>query len=92
MTIIHVATGVKAGPPSDEIARCLAWQNIRPVVRELTPRRGGVGEVILSEAAAVGADLLVMGAYSHNRFREAILGGVTKQVIADASLPILMTH
>ncbi len=55
-------------------------------------RRHEVGERLLSLAAEVGADLLVMGAYGHSRFRESLLGGVTRTVLESMSLPVLMAH
>jgi len=50
------------------------------------------GAVLLQEASAIGAGLLVMGAYSHNRLRQTILGGATRKVLADAKIPVLMAH
>ncbi|HEX7641610.1 MAG TPA: universal stress protein [Burkholderiaceae bacterium] len=47
---------------------------------------------LLSRAATMGADLLVMGAYGHNRFGEMILGGVTRSVMREMTLPVLMSH
>ena len=55
-------------------------------------RRHQVGERLLSLAADTDADLLVMGAYGHSRFRESILGGVTKTVLEAMTLPVLMAH
>jgi nucleotide-binding universal stress UspA family protein len=55
-------------------------------------RRNEVGERLLAVAAAAGADLIVMGAYGHSRFREAILGGVTRTVLESSSVPLLMAH
>ncbi len=55
-------------------------------------RRHQVGERLLSLAADVSADLLVMGAYGHSRFRESLLGGVTKTVLEAMTLPVLMAH
>lgn len=49
-------------------------------------------ETLLSRAAAVKAGLLVMGAYSHSRLRERVLGGVTREVLEGANLPVLMAH
>ncbi|MBL6942212.1 MAG: universal stress protein, partial [Rhodospirillales bacterium] len=51
-----------------------------------------VGEVLLEDCKTIGADLLVMGAYTHSRMRQLILGGVTKHVLANAELPVLMAH
>ena len=55
-------------------------------------RRHEVGERLLSLAADVAADLLVMGAYGHSRYRESVLGGVTKTVLEAMTLPVLMAH
>jgi nucleotide-binding universal stress UspA family protein len=55
-------------------------------------RRHEVGERLLSLAADIHADLLVMGAYGHSRFRESLLGGVTRTVLESMSLPVLMAH
>lgn len=51
-----------------------------------------VGDRLLSTAAEVGADLLVMGCYGHSRGRELILGGATRTVLNSMTLPILMAH
>jgi len=51
-----------------------------------------VGEALLSMAAAGGFDLLVMGAYAHSRLRETFLGGVTRTVLAQMRLPVLLEH
>ncbi|MBL6853798.1 MAG: universal stress protein [Alphaproteobacteria bacterium] len=47
---------------------------------------------LLDYAYAAEADLLVMGGYGHGRFREYCLGGVTREVLADCAIPVLMTH
>lgn len=47
----------------------------------------------LQEAATdMNADLIVMGAFTHSRFRQLILGGVTKSVLADLKKPVFMAH
>ncbi|MDJ0934724.1 MAG: universal stress protein [Kiloniellales bacterium] len=51
-----------------------------------------VGERLLASAGQLGADLLVMGGYGHSRLRELVLGGATRSVLEQASLPILMAH
>lgn len=55
-------------------------------------RRHQIGERLLSLAADVSADLLVMGGYGHSRIRESLLGGVTKTVLEEMTLPVLMAH
>jgi protein CrcB len=53
---------------------------------------GPEGAQLLKLAHELGADLLVMGAYAHGEWREALLGGVTRYVLDHADLPVLMRH
>ncbi len=90
--IVTVTTGAKRGPSHLDIARNLAWHGINAQIREIAPDQRPVGEVLLSEAADFGADLLVMGAYSESWMRERIVGGVTRQILSRAELPVLMAR
>jgi nucleotide-binding universal stress UspA family protein len=51
-----------------------------------------VGSQILSRAADVAADLIVMGAYGHARVREMVLGGATRTLLEAMTVPVLMSH
>ena len=51
-----------------------------------------IGEALIAEAHAAGADLLVMGAYTRSRLAEFIIGGATREVLATADMPVLMHH
>lgn len=90
--ILSITTGAKQGPPASEIATNLEWHGIEADVVELSPDYRSVGEVLLAEASAINADLLIMGAFSHSRLRQLILGGVTKFVFEQSTLPVLMAH
>lgn len=74
-----------------ELATYFAWHGVSAETRTL-PGRSQVGEVLLEDCTVVGADMLVMGAYTHSRMRQLILGGATKHVLANAQLPVLMAH
>jgi nucleotide-binding universal stress UspA family protein len=50
------------------------------------------GEAILSLAADVGAELVVMGCYGHSRAREFVLGGASRTVLDSMTVPVLMAH
>lgn len=50
------------------------------------------GSALLRYCGKVGAELLVMGAYGHSRIRDFVLGGATRTVIANPSLPVLLSH
>ena len=58
------------------------------------PKHGSrsVGESILEKCREFGADLLIMGAYTHSRWREMVFGGVTRHVMGHADLPVMMVH
>jgi nucleotide-binding universal stress UspA family protein len=51
-----------------------------------------VANTLLAQVAALHADLLVMGAYSHSRLRELVLGGVTRDILRDMTVPVLMAR
>jgi nucleotide-binding universal stress UspA family protein len=46
----------------------------------------------LSRLSDEAIDLLVMGAYGHSRLRELVLGGVTRQIFQEMTVPVLMSH
>ena len=70
----------------------LAWHDIAASAKRLTPDRRFIGEMLLDEATADGANLLVMGGYSHSRLREFILGGVTQHMLENGTLPVFVAH
>ena len=57
-----------------------------------TPSAGKIGETLLSYAADMNADLLVMGAYGHSRLREAVFGGTTHTLLKNTTIPVLMSR
>jgi nucleotide-binding universal stress UspA family protein len=70
----------------------LARHGVEATVATSKVEPNDAGQYILEETKNAGASLLVMGAYTHSRLREFVLGGVTKHVCANADLPVLMTH
>lgn len=67
----------------------LSWHGIHAEKR-LVLGRGAIGDALLDGCAE--ADLVVMGAYTHSRLRELIFGGVTRHMLEEATLPLLMAH
>ncbi|WP_295999043.1 universal stress protein [Rugamonas sp.] len=66
---------------------------VRHVKRQgLFTQSPAIGDAMLGLAAELGCDLLVLGAYGHSRLRETLLGGVTRNVLAATTLPVLMAH
>jgi nucleotide-binding universal stress UspA family protein len=78
--------------PGVDIARHLARHRVAVEVRALASDGEDVGRVLLSRAAVIGADLLVMGAYGHSRLTELAFGGATRTAIREAELPVLMSR
>jgi len=73
---------------SDHLAR----HGIKANVKRLTKGDLAIQDVILSYAADSGADFMVMGGYGHSRLREFILGGVTRGILSEMTVPVLMSH
>jgi nucleotide-binding universal stress UspA family protein len=78
--------------PGAEIARRLAALGAQVEVQRLSSDGQGVGHLLLSQAVAFRADLLVMGAYGHSTLREWLFGGVTRTALYQAGLPVLMSR
>jgi nucleotide-binding universal stress UspA family protein len=51
-----------------------------------------MGRLLLSQAGAFDANLVVMGAYGHSHLSEWVFGGVTRTVLREAGLPVLMSR
>jgi nucleotide-binding universal stress UspA family protein len=78
--------------PGADIARHLARHGLKVTVRRIVGAEIGAGDMLLNEAADLGADLLVMGGYGHSRFREFMLGGATRTLLGQMTVPVLMSH
>jgi nucleotide-binding universal stress UspA family protein len=78
--------------PGADIARHLARHGVHVEVRRLSSGGEEVGHLLLSQAAASGADLVVMGAYGHSYLNEWMFGSVTRTVLREAGLPVLMSR
>jgi nucleotide-binding universal stress UspA family protein len=68
------------GESRADVIRYLGWHGITATARQVKPLSRSVGDTLLHEASEAGIDVLVMGAYSHGRMRELLLGGVTRHV------------
>jgi nucleotide-binding universal stress UspA family protein len=77
---------------ADDLVSYLAWHGITARGCRFAAGAPSVGNALLREADRLGARLLVMGGYSHSRLREFVLGGVTRYVLENAALPILIAH
>jgi nucleotide-binding universal stress UspA family protein len=78
--------------PGGNIAELLARHGIRSDISILAKTMPRVSDVLVRHAQELGADLIVMGGYGHSRFREAILGGATRNMLEVSPVPVLMAH
>lgn len=77
---------------SEELAKNLARHGIDVILDNVDAAGRSIGGVLMRQVASHNADLLVMGAYGHSRFREFILGGATRCMLSKPLLPILFSH
>jgi nucleotide-binding universal stress UspA family protein len=82
------------GARSDEgfVAALRAIDLAPPALEHLDPSGLTTGAALLKAAQARGADMIVAGAYSHRQIVERLLGGVTREFLQDADIPVLMAH
>jgi nucleotide-binding universal stress UspA family protein len=78
--------------PGADISLHLARHGVKATVERTVSAGISAGDVLLSRAADLGADLLVIGAYGHSRVRELLLGGATRSILQSMTLPVLMSH
>ena len=75
----------------DALHQWLTWQGISAEVRVETTEVD-ISNAMLSHAADLNTDLIVMGAYGHTRWAERVLGGATRGLLASMTVPVLMAH
>ncbi|WP_018237648.1 universal stress protein [Ensifer sp. BR816] len=78
--------------PGADVAAYLARHGIDVTVDTLPSASRTVVEVLQRHAVDVAADIIVMGAYGHSRLREVVFGGVTRSMLDEARLPVLMAR
>ncbi|HLS84580.1 MAG TPA: universal stress protein [Arenimonas sp.] len=78
--------------PGSDIAAHLARHGLDPQVLPVSKGDRKIGLALVEQARESGAELLVMGGFSHSRWRQQVFGGVTRTVLAKASLPVLFSH
>jgi len=83
--------GAHGEQPGADIALYLSRHGV-PVQVHVQPGTVDTGNALLSLAADLDSDLLVMGGYGHSRFREMLLGGVTRTILNSMTIPVLMAH
>lgn len=78
--------------PGADIALHLARHGLKVEVEHTLAPEIDAGDLLLNRASELSADLLVIGAYGHSRLRETILGGVTRTLLKQMTVPVMMSH
>lgn len=78
--------------PGADIAAHLARHGVKVNVQVRQSHDNRIASVLLDHAAEMRANMLVVGGYGHSRFREWALGGVTRELLFEANLPVFYSH
>ena len=95
---VVLVVGVMSGqddeqaPQTDDMMAHLKRHGVTAEALRVKAGEGDIGRLLLSTAKSLDADLMVMGAFHHSRWREFILGGVTLTVLEEATIPLFMAH
>jgi len=84
--------GPDRSDPGGPLAQMLARHGVSCDIDVLGKSLTRVSDVLMRHQQDIGADMIVMGAYGHSRLREAILGGATRNMLEQTSVPVLMAH
>jgi len=91
VTILEVDDG-SVERPAEEAASYLSRHEIHPLIKRPSPVRRPVAVTILAEAKVKGASYIVMGGFGHGRLAEAVFGGVTRRMLAESPIPLLLAR
>ena len=84
--------GPERSDPGGMLSQMLARHGVKCEIDVLSKSLTRVSDVLNRHVKDTDAELVVMGAYGHSRFREAILGGATRNMLEKATVPVLMAH
>lgn len=84
--------GSERADPGAPLCQMLVRHGAKAEVTVLAKTLPRVSDVLMRHVADIDADMVVMGAYGHSRFREAILGGATREMLEQADVPLVMAH
>ena len=91
--VLGIDTGDGKHIPGADVSAYLARQGVSAEARHtISSSDLGASDALLSEISDLGAGLLVMGGYGHHRMREVLLGGVTRDILRQMTVPVVMSH
>lgn len=84
--------GPNRSDPGGALSQFLARHGVKTEIDVLSKTMPRVSDVLCRHVQDIDADMIVMGAYGHSRFREAILGGATRNMLENAVVPVFLAH
>jgi len=79
-------------PALERIVGHLRRHGINATLEETLRAGLPISDILLSRAADFAADLIVTGGYHHSQLREALIGGVSRELLEHMTVPVLMSH
>ncbi len=92
VVVMVVPEAFRSASHVDDLVTYLACHDIKAEVAHIEESSQPIGHVLLEKSKEVGADMMVMGAYTHSRLRHLMIGGPTSVVLQQADIPVLMAH
>lgn len=92
VTVVQIGDVDPVRPDFEDVENYLSENDIEATSRNDSDRGDSIGNQLLDIAKEIGADCIVLGAYSHSRWREMVLGGATRYIVSHSSLPVFMSH
>jgi nucleotide-binding universal stress UspA family protein len=90
--VVTVEEGGKDVLPATDALEYLSRHGIEAELRSWPRQEETVDEALLRVVGDLAIDWIVMGAYGHSRLRETVFGGVTRRLLRDAPVPLLLAH
>ena len=84
--------GPERSDPGGSLCQMLTRHGVKAEIAVLARTLPQVSDILNRRVTEIGADMMVMGAYGHSRFRQAILGGATRNMLEKAQVPVLMAR
>lgn len=84
--------GPNRSDPGGMLSEFLSRHGVKAEIDVLARTLPRVSDVLMRQVSDLDADMVVMGAYGHSRFREAILGGATRNMLEQTTVPVFMAH
>lgn len=91
VTLVDIAGGPDTGRV-EEAAAYLSRHEIHPVVVGWHPGAATIADLLLDGVDVLKADYVVMGGFGHSRLVEAVFGGVTRQMLGECPVPLVLAH